>query len=409
MVLVAGRKEGHISTCRNFKTEPLASVELTPSSDGSRSMTCQTTRKGIHARIPGLLCVAVLCGILTAGLWPFQRPPNGVTWLENENGLRLAGRATLWSSGSFQTNGQQDEESRSLELWLQPALTRGSSTILSFSAPENPLQLSAYQYHSVFILKRVIQGGQRRNTTIGIEGVLRQARPVFITVTSGPHQTAIYVEGVLNRVFPQTQLGQDFTGQLIVGTSPVDDASWSGQLRGLAIYEQELTAAQVLKHYETWTTEGRPELSDGERAIALYLFSEHSGNVVHNALLGGIELLIPQRYALVHQRFLEPFWQEYKPNWTYLEDILVNITGFIPLGFFFCAYWSSARPIKRTVLLTTLLGFVVSLTIELLQSHLPTRDSGTTDLITNTLGTFLGTRLYDLRVARVLFAKIYSG
>jgi glycopeptide antibiotics resistance protein len=79
----------------------------------------------------------------------------------------------------------------------------------------------------------------------------------------------------------------------------------------------------------------------------------------------------------------------------------------MPLGFVFVAYWSAVRPIKHAVLVTTLLGFAVSLTIEVLQSYIPSRDSGTTDLITNTLGTFLGAKLYDLKFARVLLARIY--
>ena len=123
----------------------------------------------------------------------------------------------------------------------------------------------------------------------------------------------------------------------------------------------------------------------------------------------GDQLLIsPRRYALVHQIFLEPFWKEYQPRWFYLKDVLINIVGFMPLGFFFYAYWASVRPVKRAALITTALGFAVSLTIEVLQSHIPSRDSGTTDLMTNTLGTFLGVRLYGWGVARTILAKIYS-
>ncbi len=372
-------------------------------------MISELNTKKIRAKIPGLLCFLVLCGILGAGLWPFRKPLNGVTWLDNGNGLRLAHRATLWSVGPFQATGQQKDESRTLDLWLEPSLTRSSSSILSFSTPENPQRLSAFQYHSVFIMKRQIQGRPHRTTTIGIDGVLLKDRSVFITITSGPQQSAMYVDGVLNRTFPQVRLGRDFAGQLIIGTSPVDDASWSGQLRGLAIYGRELTPTQVLKHYETWTTQGRPELADDECIIALYLFNEHAGNIVHNEVSGGIDLNIPRRYALVHQRFLRPFWQEYELTWDYWHDIAINIFGLVPLGFVFCAYWSSVRRIKHAVLVTTLLGLAVSLTIEVLQSYLPTRGSGTTDLFTNTLGTFLGARLYDWKVVRSLFAKIYPG
>src|SRR5271168_3942209 len=152
-----------------------------------RQRITESAMKKIRAKIPGLLCLLVLGGILVAGLLPVGRPLNGVTWLPNENGIRLAENAILWSLGPFNATQQEGGDPRSLELRVQPDSAKTSGPILSFTTPENPLRLSASQYHSLFIVRRDIQDGQHhRAATIGIDGFLRPAMPVFITVTSGP-------------------------------------------------------------------------------------------------------------------------------------------------------------------------------------------------------------------------------
>jgi glycopeptide antibiotics resistance protein len=62
----------------------------------------------------------------------------------------------------------------------------------------------------------------------------------------------------------------------------------------------------------------------------------------------------------------------------------------VPLGFCFTALFAWINGRQRSWRYTVVLGFLVSLTIELIQAHMPTRFSGTTDLITNTAGTALG-------------------
>ena len=104
--------------------------------------------------MPGLVCLSVLCGILVAGLMPFQCPRNAVTWLGNESGLRFGGHGTIWSSGTFQMTGSQDEASCSLEVYLQPRFSSDAKTLLAFSTPENPLQFSLHQHLSGLLAKR---------------------------------------------------------------------------------------------------------------------------------------------------------------------------------------------------------------------------------------------------------------
>lgn len=346
----------------------------------------------------------VLCTILVAGLLPFQRPRNSVTWLGNENGLHFGKYGTVWSDGLFPA---PQEASCSLEVWLRPDVANASTTILSFYAPENPLHLTIHQYRTLLILKREQRDDSRHAEVIGITDALHVARSSFITVTSGPQKTMIYVDGKPVREFRAFRMGNDCAGRLVIASPPDVNNTWVGELRGLAIYARELTGAEVLQNFQAWTAQGRPEISADEHATGVYLFDEHAGSVIHNAVNDSLNLNIPERYSLVHEQFLKPFWQEFKPTRSFLEDVLINIAGFIPLGFGFFAYWTKVRPIKRAALATVALGFAVSLTIEVLQSYLPTRDSGTTDLITNTLGTFLGVKLYASSAAKALVAKFY--
>jgi glycopeptide antibiotics resistance protein len=70
------------------------------------------------------------------------------------------------------------------------------------------------------------------------------------------------------------------------------------------------------------------------------------------------------------------------------------LSDFISVGFCFYAFLIAVRPTRQVELWTLVLGFVLCLTIEVLQIYLPTPDSGTTDLITNTPGTYLDVLRY---------------
>jgi VanZ like family/Concanavalin A-like lectin/glucanases superfamily len=344
------------------------------------------------------ICVFVLCGILVAGLWPFHAPRNEVTWLSGRNGLLFGKHGTIVSASPFKAGDSQDDNPCSLEMWLEPTRVDSGGMVLTFYRPDNGLvPFAARQYPGGgLVLERRTQSHLGQKTSTYVAGVFENLTPVFVAITSGEAGAATYINSTLVKNFPSFAFSRgDLTGQLIIGNAASTTYTWTGQFKGLAIYDRELKAGEVSQHYATWTENRQADLAKSAGVVSLYLFDEGSGNVVHSQVAQAPDILIPERFVIVHKWFLEPFWKEFRPVWSYWKDVTINVAGFIPLGFFFCSYFSLVRKIEYPGLVTIALGFLVSLSIEVLQAFLPTRDSGTTDLITNTFGTALGVILYS--------------
>jgi VanZ like family/Concanavalin A-like lectin/glucanases superfamily len=356
------------------------------------------------------ICACVLLGILVAGLWPFHAPRNEVSWLSQGNGLLFGKHGSIVSANAFDMRSRADS-SCSLEIWVEPSRVKSSGTILAFYWPTSRVvPFALRQSLGDLKLERRSYDKSAKKARLYVDDVFSRLKPVFFTISSGETGTAIYVDGILVKKSANFRLSsQDLTGQLVIGNAPATTDSWSGQVKGLALYDRELPAVEVLQHFADWTggsaTSKQPDLVRSERVVASYLFNEGKANVAHNQVDSGPKLLIPERFFVLRKQFLERPWDEFRSDWSYWKDVGINIAGFLPLGFFFSAYFSAIGKIKRATWLTIALGFAVSLTIEVLQAFLPSRDSGMTDLITNTFGTALGAILCAWSVKHNWFAR----
>lgn len=366
----------------------------------------------VMMKILGPICVLIVLGLLTAGLWPFNMfPKNEVSWLTDQNGLQFGGKATIFSSRTFEVTRSNGEPFCSLETWLQPA--RGdvgeSVTILAFYTPDNPLQLRLKQYRDGLFVRRDYRDRQNRLRTaqIEIEHAFRQDERVLFTITVGANSASAYLNGVWVKGFPHFGLScNSFSGQLIVGNSPITDNPWQGKVFGVAIYNQGLTSEEVSRHYATWTHNQVPEGIAKDSVRALYSFGERSGGIIHNSMGPGPDLYIPETFGILHKRILAPPWEEFSPQLSYVWDILINMAGFIPFGFFFYAYLTCNRQWNRAAVVTIVSGGIISVSIEVLQGFIPSRMSGVTDVITNTLGTSLGVILWRWQPVQAVVAKL---
>lgn len=343
-------------------------------------------------RLIGLVCIGVLCVILSLGWWPFHVPENGARWIGAQPGLRLGKDSTIFSTAALAA----DSQAGSIEMWVQAAEVWGGGALLSFAQPGGHSSFSIQQSQTYLLLETDAgaASGRSRRAKVYVPDVFRRKGPVFLTVTADNAATQIYVDGLPARPTRRWRVSPEaFAGRLILGDLPGQGSTWKGILRGVALYRKTLSPVEVRRQYEAWRRQGRPKLSAGERCTALYLFNEGAGRVVHSRAGSGPDLQIPPRYMVIDKKVLEPFWEEFRiSGGGYWRSALKNIVGFLPVGFVFYAYlaWRTRRALAWTVVL----GFLISLTIEVGQIYLPTRDSGTTDLITNTLGTYLGVLLY---------------
>jgi hypothetical protein len=354
-----------------------------------------------------IICCAVLCTILTLGLWPFHSPANQVSWLKDRDGIRFGRYGTVASLRVFDTISGPGE---TIEIWLQPRRIWDSGTFLAFYNSTTQRALSFRQTQTDLLLQQQSPEDRHRRTKLYAANIFQRSGSDFFTITSGPSGIQIYNNGVLATTSSRFRpFARDFSGRLVLGDSPGQPDSWSGQFLGLAIYERQLNANEVLAHYSTWTQTGQPTIGTAEYARALYLFNEHNGAVIYDQTGRGIDLQIPEKYQVVDKIVLEPFWTEFSMSRSYWSAVFKNIVGFVPLGVCFFAWWSMSLSPKRAAPATIALGTTVSLTIEILQGFLPMRQSGMTDIITNTLGTSIGVASYGISSqALARFSRLFS-
>lgn len=344
----------------------------------------------IPLRTVSFLCLITVCAMLVAGLWPFCAPGNEVTWARNENAIRFGENGTALGSRSLDF-ASANGAACSVEVWVRPARLWTTKAILTFYDSRDSREFMLEQKDTDLVLRLGDKDGER---LLRIRDVFRRPDP-FIGITSNGRETLIYIDGQIALRSPDFRLSnKDLAGQLILANAPFLDQSWAGKMNGLAIYASELNAAQVLKHYEDWTQHGQPTVSKAEKILALYLFREREGNKAHSEVPSGIDLTIPQRFLVIDQLFFQSPVSEFHTQGSYLKNALINVAGFIPLGFMVSLYFAAVRRIRWPAVAAVLVGAAVSFAIEYFQSFLPTRYSGWTDIFTNTIGTAMGAVLY---------------
>jgi VanZ family protein len=345
------------------------------------------------------LSLAILAITLSAGLWPFSfLQDNNVHWNVGRAGLHFGDHGMIVSRGKFKGLPTDAARGCTLEVGVEPTLSSGSSTILSFYNPQSSTRLQLQQNSDDFAFIHALRPPYNRSNqqSVFLDHVLKNGQKTLITLAYADGVLDVYLDGSLKKSTRSVELPcADLKGTLIVGNNPYRDASWTGIVYRLAFYDHGLRAGEVVENFRKWQNHKDDSLGgDHTKPYSLYLFNERTGTIVHDFGAADIDLEIPKYYFVLHPGFLVPFWREFRPNLHYVEDVAINIFGLVPLGFCFAALFAWVVGRERSLPYAMAAGFCVSLTIEVLQAFIPTRMSGTTDLITNTSGAALGAWLY---------------
>jgi hypothetical protein len=346
----------------------------------------------------GLVCVLIWLGLMGFGLWPFNFfPRNHVEWLGHTNGIHFNGYGEVYGAvaGQFSDDTGSVAGSHTVEVWLNPweKVYPEVTAIFSVDNPSDSPNFAVLQSGPDLLIRGRFLDRNANHVVVRklwMDDACRKGEPRFITLTSGPDGSALYLEGVLQKTYPLALISDNLSGRILIGHPPAGNQEWTGDLLGVAIYNRALTDHEVLKHYEDWQNARFDDLAAADTRISvLYPFNERTGKTVHNHTGAGPDLFIPHYFRPIRKNALSPDLDIHLSD---LYDIVVNIVGFMPFGFFGYAYLRYVRGIgsARSTFSIIVLGALTSLAIEVLQVYLPTRDSSLLDVINNTLGSALG-------------------
>ncbi len=362
--------------------------------------------KGYLSRrgLAGISTVLVLV-ILFFGLrFDSTATNNQVTWHPDRAGLTFGHYAMAYCRKAF---GVEPEPSLTpatglafeLAVRAEPLKRERFQILLMLHGGRDDEQLLIGQWRSSL----VVMHGNDYSGRMGLKRLTaNNALPAgverLITVVSDADGSRIFIDG--RPVARTTQLTLNIPNlrgpaTLVVGNSVYARHSWNGDLFGLAIHTRALAPATIAKHFRLWKKTRDFSLLVPSEPAMLYLFDEVPGQKALNRMGDTRSLIIPANVRILQKEILHLPWDDMRWDGDFWKDVVLNLLGFVPLGFFLSALRADfgRAASRRELLFCAGLCFALSLGIELAQAWIPSRSSQLLDLLLNTLGGVIGVAL----------------
>jgi len=345
------------------------------------------------------LTIAVLLVTLFFGLrFKGHHFSNDVRWLLKQPGIRFQGHGIAYTGPIKELNkaGDINTNGFSIEIALKPATYHENvfNFLFVIHNGDDGKQLVFGQWRSSLIIMNGDDYDYKRKTKrISLKLAEDSPIPKLVTVTTGKDGTHIYLDGRLARKQRDLTLKipQGDNARLLLGNSVYGKHNWNGDVLGLAVFRYPLSGQDAAAQFKQWFKDKSFLFAKKYQPDMLYVFDEKSGEKVIDHAGGNNDLHIPSKMKIFNKKILSFS----SSGLTLNADFVINLIGFIPLGFFLNATFAkTGGGFKRHgFLITVVFCFFVSLFIEVLQAWIPSRSSDVLDLVLNTLGGLLGAGL----------------
>jgi VanZ family protein len=346
-----------------------------------------------------LVSFSVLLAVMIfIGLYPFNFfPPNRVQWVQNEPGLYFDGAGIAYTD---RKEAISLKKAVSVELLIKER--RGSKNwgpreIFSFYDGEGSPSLLVGQWSGrIFIFSRFEKNeGHEWYRLFRTKQRFPRGKAHLVTITFDESEKAIYIDGQLNNrknVEINERTNIKFSGSFLLGNSHRGNNGWMGEIKGLAVYNRVLLPDEIVTHGRDVLQKRMSGLDETNGCLALYPFDEGEGNTAKSILSKPHPFTIPvSLHALGSTIFSLPY-KDMRFKGVDKADFLKNIVFFVPFGVLFTVIILKKYRIGyfASFLIVTFAGGFLSYVIEGFQLILPTRYSGTNDIISNIFGSGLG-------------------
>lgn len=342
----------------------------------------------------------LVMGMLYFGIrFKGYRLENHIQWLSGGKGLCFSRFSVAFTNDFFPPNHAGDKDTGlTIEIAMRSLDLKSSfsSDILSVYAGEDRTQLLIAQWrHWLLIMNGADYDGRQgiRKMSVDINGAGKRLQ--LLTITSDRKGTSVYLNGILAKTNPHLRLFYPYRPdrtRLLLGNSVYGHHQWHGVISALALYDAAMTPEAVKAHETQWAKNGFVGTTSRIAPKIRYRFDKGPTEEVNNLAGNDYPLNVPKCMVILKKQFLR--WHEIRGwrVWSIDQDMLINLLGFMPLGWMLCATFRRLGGFagRHYRLLAVSLAFLFSLSLEITQAWIPSRDSSLIDLIMNTLGAAAG-------------------